>query len=212
MRIRDMLVESPGSLGAAARLKRWKMFQDTFPEVEGMRVVDLGGRADTWLRAPARPKHVVVVNLGEFVSDTPSWIEQERGDACDLGLPSGDFDLVFSNSLLEHVGGHYRRERFARSVEKLAARHWIQTPYRYFPVEPHWLFPGLQFMPLKARARIAKSWRLSHSPSPSYDAALRAVMDVELVSLTEMKYYFPNSDIVRERIGPFVKSLIAVRR
>ena len=27
----------------------------------------------------------------------------------------------------------------------------VQIPYRYFPIEPHWLFPGLQFLPQRAR-------------------------------------------------------------
>ena len=31
----------------------------------------------------------------------------------------------------------------------------MQTPYRYFPIEPHWLFPGMQFLPLPVRWSIA---------------------------------------------------------
>lgn len=53
------------------------------------------------------------------------------------------------NSPLEHVGGgHERRLRFAESVHALADRHRVQTPYRYFPIKPHWLAPGMQFLPV----------------------------------------------------------------
>lgn len=63
------------------------------------------------------------------------------------------FDLVYSNSVIEHVGGHARSCDFAGMVKTLARRHWgVQTPYRYFSIEPHWLFPGLQFLPQSARA------------------------------------------------------------
>jgi hypothetical protein len=43
------------------------------------------------------------------------------------------------------------------------------------------------------------------------DQAVRWSLDTELLSRTEMQHYFPDSDIVSERIGPLVKSLISVR-
>ena len=76
------------------------------------------------------------------------------GDACDpVGAVGGrSFDLVYSNSVIEHVGGHQRRELFAQAVRDLAPSHWVQTPYRYFPLEPFWLFSAFQFLPLPSRA------------------------------------------------------------
>ena len=84
------------------------------------------------------------------------------GDACSLPaeLRGERFDLVYSNSVLEHVGGHDRRLAFAASVHELGDAHWIQTPYRYFPVEPHWLCPGLQLLPVRARAEVTLRWPL----------------------------------------------------
>lgn len=52
-----------------------------------------------------------------------------------------DFGLVYSNSLIEHLGGHARRAAFAEQVRSLAPRHWVQTPYRYSLIKPHWLVP-----------------------------------------------------------------------
>jgi hypothetical protein len=88
----------------------------------------------------------------------------------------------------------------------------VQTPYRFFPLEPHWLFPGLQFLPARARADVTLRWPLgAYRRVHERDQAVRWSLDTELLSRTEMQHYFPDSDIVSERIGPLVKSLISVR-
>lgn len=211
-------MDSPTSLGARARSRRWQLFSETFPEIEELRVLDLGGTVESWNRAPIRPRHVTVLNLFEPGKSDDSWITPRAGDACSASETLSEsgidphFDLVFSNSLIEHVGGHARRSDLARQVLRLAPRHWVQTPYRYFPVEPHWLFPGMQFMPAAARVAIAWKWPLVHTRPDSYDDAREAVLWTELVGLTEMRDYFPTSTILRERMLGLPKSLIAVRR
>jgi hypothetical protein len=128
-----------------------------------------------------------------------------------MSVRGASYDLVFSNSVIEHVGGHAQRVRFADSVHNLAQRHWVQTPYRYFPIEPHWLFPAFQFLPLSARAEVSRRWPLAHTLSSTREEGLRGAMSVELLSQTEMGFYFPHSRIVRERLLGAVKSLIALK-
>lgn len=216
-RVRRLLVESPDSLGGRARAKRWALVRELFPDIEDLSVIDLGGRVDVWESAPVRPRKVTVLNLYEPGESHDDAIISLTGDACDAEavlqqqLGHSSFDLVFSNAVLEHVGGHANRIRFAESARRLAPRHWVQTPYRYFPLEPHWLFPGMQFLPVAARARISRHWPLAHSPSVDDDDALSAVQWTELLGLTEMRSYFPDSAILHERAAGFTKSLIAVR-
>ncbi len=214
--LRRLLVESPTSLGAKARLRRWGTFRKAFPTIENMRLLDLGGTVETWRRAPVRPRHVTVLNLVAPGESDDDWIVPITGDACEasdaLATAGVDpsFDVVFSNSLIEHVGGHCRRSELARQVRQLAPRHWVQTPYRYFPLEPHFLFPGMQFMPVAARARIARHWPLAHTRPANIDQARDDVLWTELIGVTEMRHYFPTSTILRERILGITKSLIAV--
>ncbi len=214
--LRNRFVDGPDSVGARRRAHRWEWLHDAFPKIEQMSVIDLGGTADSWLRAPVRPAQVQVINLepDPEASQLPRWLRTDQGDACDLpaSLLSSSYDLVFSNSVIEHVGGHVQRARFAEAVHKLADRHWIQTPYRYFPVEPHWLFPGFQFLPLAARARVAHRWPLAHTPAASRQDGLAEAMSVELLSRAEMAYYFPHAELKLERMLGVVKSIIAVRR
>lgn len=213
--IRRLLVESPTSLGAKARMRRWEMFSNAFPTIEKLRVLDVGGTVEAWRRAPVKPRHVTVLNLFEPGESDDNSITPVTGDACNAADELAranvetNFDLVFSNSLIEHVGGHAARSRLAGQVHRLAEHHWVQTPYRYFPLEPHWLFPGMQFMPTAARVQIARYWPLLRAANA--ENAIHMVLWTELIGVTEMRDYFPNSTILHERVLGMTKSLIAVK-
>src|SRR5690349_4736156 len=75
--LRRRFVDAPDSWGARRRARRWLWFADKFPDLRDMTVLDLGGRIDTWERAPFHPKHVHIVNLeGEQIGDgngVPEW-------------------------------------------------------------------------------------------------------------------------------------------
>lgn len=221
-RLRHLIVDpaEQWSIGTSLRRKRWAVFRRRFPDIKKMAVLDLGGTVVHWQTSPVRPKSVVVLNLlsEELERNAPNarsndfdWITAVQGDALDPPalLRNAGFDLVYSNSLIEHLGGHARRCDFASVVHAMAPHHWVQTPYRYFPIEPHWLFPGLQFLPQRARASAIRHWPLAPA-RPNPEQAIRDVLEVELLSTTEMKYYFPGSEIIRERVLGLTKSITAV--
>jgi hypothetical protein len=137
-------------------------------------------------------------------------MEVVQGDACAGGF--GKYDLVFSNSLMEHLGGHARRQQFANVVQESAPSWWVQTPYRYFPIEPHWIFPGFQFLPFRARVMVCQHWNTLHMPACKDPAeAADLVASTELISATEMRSYFPASEIWFERIAGIPKSMVAIQ-
>jgi hypothetical protein len=212
-RVRRRLVDSPDSLAERFRAKRWAELASTFPDLEQMHVVDLGGTVSSWVRAPIRPKHVTVLSFEPDGADDHDWIDAHYADACALpeSLAGLSADIVYSNAVLEHVGGAERRARFADTVHRLGSQHWIQTPYRYFPVEPHWLFPGFQFLPVATRVAIGRRWKLVHTPNPDPVAMTQAVLEVELIGLAELRHLFPASEVRTEKIGGLIKSIIAVR-
>ncbi|MFI8965799.1 class I SAM-dependent methyltransferase [Streptomyces sp. NPDC053493] len=211
--LRNRFVDAPDSLGERFRAARWERFRTCFPGIAGMRVVDLGGTASHWTRSPLRPRHVHLVNLEEHPAELPDWITAEVADVTDPDIPAklGEFDLVVSNSTIEHVGGPSQRRRFVSAIEQLAPRHWVQTPYRYFPVEPHFLAPGFQFLPLAAQAKLVRHWPLTHSRPGTPEEGMDAVINIELLTRAEMRYLFPRSVILSERVAGLTKSLTAVR-
>jgi hypothetical protein len=182
-----------------------------FPDLDAMRVIDLGGSPQFWSAFPPerRPADLTLLNLTGPRESVPGLV---IGDACqaDRLFPDGRFDLVVSNSVLEHVGGHQRRKDFANAVHRLAERHWIQTPNLYFPLEPHWLFPGMQFLPFDARVAVARWWHLGHVRATSWREAVEEVAACELVSRSQLRNLFPGSLIWTERILGAPKSLVAI--
>ena len=212
----DRLAGTSGedSLGAKLRRRRWDKVVEMYPDLARMRVLDLGGTIESWGLCPVRPAHVTLLNMGVAQGETPDWMRQLDGDATDVPAPirHESWDLVFSNSVIEHVGGHAKRRAFAEQVRSLAPAYWVQTPNRYFPIEPHWLFPGFQFLPVAARRTVAQHWPLYKWRSDDPDRALREVLDIELVSRTEMAMLFPDATLVPEKVAGLTKSWIAVRR
>ncbi|MDQ1029174.1 hypothetical protein QF035_006756 [Streptomyces umbrinus] len=204
----------PGSLAHSARAKRRQELLRCFPDLAEMRVLDLGGTPASWRSALVRPAHVVTVNLDPHTArQTEPGITPVVADACNPFLPAPlsaeRFDLVYSNSVLAHVGGQYRRQQFTETVHRHGTHHWVQTPYRYFPVEPHWLFPGLQWLPVRARIAVSQHWPFGHVPRAQRAQAIRHVQEVELLSMIEMRSYFPASRIWIERFAGLPKSLVA---
>lgn len=202
--------DRPGSLTYRLRQQRKEEFTRRFPNLADMRVLDLGGTAVSWRVSGLRADSVTVVNLDDSPDSGEPWMKIVRGDACAGGF--GQYDLVYSSSLMEHLGGHARRQQFADVVRESAPSWWIQTPYRYFPIEPHWIFPGFQFLSFRARVMVSQHWRTIHTPAiKDRAAAIESVASVELISATEMRAYFPTSEIWFERIAGIPKSLVAIK-
>ena len=205
-------VNSERSLSGRARARRWQHLVEAFPSFSEMRVLDLGGTPESWQLAPVRPKALTTVNLEPLESWSPQ-ITAIQGDACDLpnSVARDHFDLVFSNSVLEHVGGHAGRQRLVDNVHSLGDRHWVQTPYRYFPIEPHWLFPGLQWLPYEARVQVSMRWNRGHIRTHTRAEAQDQVDEIDLLGISQMRRYFPASVIWYERFAGLIKSLVAIQ-
>ena len=204
--------DTDASLSSRLRERRWQRLLEVFPDIEEMRVLDLGGEAEFWRRRREHPAHVTMVNLFPQHHREP-WLESIAADACELPGDLGRFDLAFSNSVIEHVGAHDRRERFAEQVRRSAPRYWVQTPNRWFPIEPHFVFPFFQHLPTTAQAHVARWWPLGNFAAvKDVDVARRAALGIELVSKADMRGYFPDAEILVERFAGLPKSFVAVRR
>ncbi len=198
------------SLSARARSRRWLQFATTFPDIGELHVLDLGGDARAWRMSGVRPAHVTLLNVVEQEVDEP-WMTAIVGDACDPAIELPEADLTYSNSVIEHVGGHWRRVRFSEAVRR-ADRYWVQTPSRYFPIEPHFMLPWSQHLPYALQRGLIAHWPLgNYAETTDPDVALRSALDIELLSMTQMRFYFPDAEVRRERAMGLTKSFIAVK-
>lgn len=118
-------------------------------------------------------------------------------------LDVGSFDFVFSNSVIEHVGNHQDQLRMAREVCRVGKRYFIQTPNRYFPLEPH-------FLPLGIRVWLMQNFNLGWFPkTPDRQQAREIVDGIRLLGKEDFRSLFPNAMIYEEKVLGITKSFVA---
>jgi len=178
------------------------------------RILDIGGTPDNWQLAGVRPR-LVLLNMPRARAELAGAIEWVAGDGRALPFRDGAFDVVFSNSVIEHVGDAASQQRFAREVARVGRAYWVQTPSRWFPVEQHLLTPLVHWLPKRWQRAVVRRgtvWSALTRPSPDrrefyHEHFLR---DVRLLGCGEMRALFPGARVIRERFLGITKSLIAV--
>lgn len=207
---------NPRSVSGRFRARRWKRLCTAFPQLADYDVLDIGGRANFWVGLSPQPRSVTVTNLPFDApqGDCPPHVRFVTWDT--FGEPPAElldrrYHLVHCNSVIEHVGDAAARARFAASLNAFDTRLWIQTPNRYFPVEPHWMFPFFQFLPRSWKVFITRHWPLAYGGTVTKDEAGQRVDEVELITASELGRLFPRARLVRERFLGLTKSLVAVR-
>ncbi len=193
-------------ISQAIRVRRMREFEARVPLREGMSVLDLGGQPSIWEMVSV-PLHLTILNLPGIASkESPGrhQVTYVEGDACNV-TQFGDqsFDLVFSNSVIEHVGPKERQAAFASEVRRLGRSYWVQTPAIWFPVEAHSGMPFWWFYPQSVRDRILERW------SRKLPGWSTMVAETRVLSLETMRELFPEAQIYTERMGLVPKSYSA---
>jgi hypothetical protein len=170
----------------------------------GMKILDLGGYPGIWDFVET-PLNITCLNLpGNAPVNYPTHhqITYVAGDACDMPyFQPGDFDLIFSNSVIEHVGDRDRRRQFAREVQRLSDVYWIQTPSKFFPIEAHCGMPFWWFYPESLRSYFIEKWR---DKLPEWTEMVEAT---DVVTTNELKALLPGGTVKQEWFF-FPKSLV----
>ena len=223
----DKLVDydNPNSLGARLRARRATKLAALIHEVSEargqVRIVDLGGRRNYWdlLSREYLERHqvqVVIVNhQNELTQDSNDPIfEYINGDACDLAqFEDNSFDIVHSNSVIEHVGSWRKMKEFSREANRLAPYLFIQTPYFWFPVEPHFIKAFYHWWPkpIRVASRMHTRFHNRSLASTLDEAWSRVESEPILLDQRSFRYLYPDCEIVKERFGFLIKSLTAYR-
>lgn len=198
---------------AANRDRRWALLRREVCWVGVDRVTDLGGTAAFWRGCPAdlRPRRVTCVNLAGATGRVlvgASEITVVRGDATDPPVDPADADLVVSNSVIEHVGDEDAVRRFAAVVRANPA-HVVQTPNRWFVVEPHLALPLHFALPRRARIAVVRVW--DKGPVRRDRATATARVDgIRLLDAASLARLFPEATVHRERGMGHTRSLVAI--
>lgn len=200
-----------GALSWQMRRTRFSLFRSLLASIpRPTRILDVGGTPEFWDRMGISEDsgvRVVLLNL-ERREVTRRCFTSVAGDARDLHpFEEGEFDVVFSNSVLEHVGSYEDQRRMAAEVRRVGRRYFVQTPNRAFPIEPHFLFPGFQLMPTDAQVFLVRHFDLGWMKRrSSAEEALALVRSIRLLTEQEVRQLFPGATMVRESLLGLTKS------
>ncbi|WP_417514173.1 methyltransferase domain-containing protein [Minwuia sp.] len=211
-----------------SRQKRARLFLSSFDIGPETKILDLGGGTGGHIASVLKePADVTVADISE--SDLAEAAQrgyrtvQLAGDEDVMPFEDEAFDIVFCSSVIEHVTGPKEEMRwmtddrrfnesadrfqgqFASELRRITKGYFVQTPYKYFPVESHsWLPVFIVMMP---RWMMVPTIRFTNRFWPKGTRP-----DFRLLTRTSMKKLFPDAMIVDERAGGFIKSIIAVKK
>ncbi len=197
------------------RPRRLRLFFSLMNIGPQTKVLDLGGGAFFWdlaLTEGLALPMVTVLNNRPAGSQARDYLTWTLGDARHTKFADQSFDVVFSNSLIEHLGDWDSQMQFANEVRRLAPRYFVQTPNLHFPVEPHLVTPFIHWLPKSMRRRMIRNftvWGLTKRPSQSYCEELWK--ELALLSAKQMQILFPDSRLIIERFLALPKSIVAIR-
>lgn len=202
------------------RAQRFRLFKEIVDDVlsqkTSCRVLDIGGTQEYWSSFGEEIDfdrvQISLLNL-TAPKISSSKLVALAGDARNVSQFSDfSFDVVHSNSVIEHVGRWPDMVSMAKEVRRLAARYFVQMPYFWFPIEPHARFPLFHWMPESWRYRILMKRKCGFwQKQADVGDATNAVQSALLLDRRQFQFLFPDSKIVSERFFGLTKSLIAIR-
>jgi hypothetical protein len=181
-------------------------------------ILDVGGSPGTWPAEVRDRARIILCNMPRASGEAfaPGFL-CVAADARQLPFADRSIDIVFSNSVIEHVGSFEQQARFAAEIARVGKSYWVQTPNRGFPVEVHMMMPFVHWLPMHARA-----WCVRHFSPWTWMRRVNAderrwyvehfLYDIRLLSRGELQTLFPGSAIRAERLAGMTKSLVACKR
>jgi hypothetical protein len=179
--------------------------------------LDVGGDPRTWIERPQILGQIDCLNITAIQFDPTLYpnhnIRMIIGDGCHLPFNDFTYDIVFSNSVIEHVGEWSDQLHFASEVRRTGRKLWIQTPAFECILEPHLLAPFLHWLPMSIRRKLTRWCSLwGWIQRPSQIEVDEFLSGIHLLSKRKFATLFPDCKIITERIFfIFPKSYIAFR-
>lgn len=214
---------NPASLEFNLRARRFglvrSLIQVILDERGHCEILDLGGTETYWkigaeFLARNRSRiSITLLNTDQQEIARPDVFSFAQGSATASDLFAGRrFDLVHSNSVVEHVGVFSDMQRFADNTRRLGQRYYVQTPNYWFAYEPHFRTPAFQYLPERVRVALIMRWSLGFFPRIKDRAEAEEIIYYHrLLSTRQMGQLFPDARVVHEKFFGLNKSIIAIR-
>lgn len=216
--INDLFASSdhPKSIGAKFRARRLRKFEKhffkTFNPEKPISILDVGGAAYFWNNSQISNIpgiNITLLNLHLEKTKHPH-IQSQIGDATTMTeFQDKMFDLVFSNSVIEHLYTFENQQKMADEIQRVGKRYFIQTPNKYFPIEAHYAIPFAQYLPKKFLLFLLTKTKISRLKRWTVKDAQQYLDEIRLLTQDEMKLLFPGSKLLNEKFLGLIKSITA---
>jgi len=206
-----------GRLGKHLREKRFALFLKFIRTLSRpLKILDVGGRQEFWDSMGFREEGVELYLLNSDKTEVAhTTYKTVIGDARHLDrlFQKGEFDVVFSNSLIEHVPSYEGQCAVASGIRRVGKRYFVQTPNRYFPLEPHFISPFFYILPrrLKVWAVCNIYGRLLNKKFRDPRYAREAIDSIRLLTARELRDMFPDGMLYKEKIFGLTKSFVVYK-
>lgn len=208
---------NPSSLASKWRMKRFRFFLSELSKLKKpIKILDIGGTQKFWEMMDFVNQvdvEIYLMNLEHQKIRHNNFISI-KADATNLSeFESDSFDLVFSNSVIEHLYTFENQVKMADEIQRVGRNYFIQTPNCYFPIEPHFTFPFFQFLPRSLKIQLVSTLKLGHKAIDHKDKQMieQKIDEIRLLSIRNMKDLFPNCKIYLDRFLGFNKSIVAYK-
>jgi ubiquinone/menaquinone biosynthesis C-methylase UbiE len=205
---------SDQSIAHTFRSRRFAFFQSLLKALpRPLSILDIGGTPAFWDAMNFREEGITITLLNlEYQPVNRQGFTSVKGNATALSFPDKSFDIVFSNSVIEHLYNFSAQQKMAEEIQRVGKYYFIQTPNYWFPLEPHWLFPFFQFLPFSLKVLLTQRFSLGHIKKiRNRSDAEKQVNEIKLLKEKDMKRLFPDANIYHEKFSGLTKSFVAYR-
>ena len=144
-------------LSMRVRRKMFDLFMRELTPGPDATVLDIGVTSDTTFREsnyfeklyphPHRITCVGTEDGSHLMHQFPGLRYQQVSAGSSLPFRDREFDIVFSNAVIQHTGSRRQQAAFAREACRVGKAFFITTPCRWFPFEHHTGLPFLHYLP-----------------------------------------------------------------
>jgi len=194
------------------RRRRLAQFVETYKPTAKTRILDVGGFPHFWAGSGIE-SDITLLNIHEIAvpEEMRHRCRAVVGDGTALQYRDGEFDIAFSNSVIEHLATREQQQRFASEVCRAGVRYYVQTPAYEFFMEPHYLTPFVHWLPASIRRRLLRNFTIwGWLSRPSQEQVEASIQEIRLLRFDEVAELFPSGRIIRERFMGMTKSYVAM--
>jgi predicted SAM-dependent methyltransferase len=208
--------DNPNSLGNRFRKQRFQFFENLLKSnFEGkfpVKILDIGGMVHFWKDQDLLKSckvEIIMLNLSAEEVQIKG-LSSMAGDATDLSqFADGSFDLVFSNSVIEHLYTWENQQKMAKEAMRVGKKFFVHTPNRHFFMEAHYALPFVQYLPKNLTRFLLTKTNLSRGAQWDPKEAQQYLDEIRLLTYSEMKTLFPGAKIYNEKFFGMNKSFSA---